>query len=212
MASASQRVPSSISRLTGYIYALYADRVVNVDIPFDPNVGCVERENVPGLVLCVDPTTPPCPGPLKSVKVPLTGTRSDPSRPTTPVPLYEYQTWVKSKAGGPMMGLYDPAGSPYRRNVYPLGDYALVRTELLDSKNGTTEYFPTQWIISGPSGNWGASCNGQKEQLPMDRYDSIRHVIAVHPVEVKIPFALKNIPLPRLPSAAAAEKNIIPGS
>jgi len=31
----------------------------------------------------------------------------------------------------------------------------------------------------------------------MVAYDAIQHIIAVHPVEVKIPFVLKNIPIPK---------------
>jgi hypothetical protein len=94
------------------------------------------------------------------------------------------------------MGLCDPWIFP--RSQYPLGDYAIVRTELFDSKNGRADHFFIQWIWGDPLGDTGANCNGQAEQLPRDTYDSIRHVIAVHPVEVKIPFVLKNIPIPKL--------------
>jgi len=196
-----QSLASSISQLEGYVYAIYADEVIRVDIPFDPNYGWHQTQAVPDLMLRVDPTTAPCPGPLQYTRISALDSQYGLWRPTTPVPLYKYQTRAKSKAGGPMMGLYDP-GLLYPRGLYSLGDYAIVRTELLDSKNGKADHFFTQWILGDPSGGSGASCNGQMEQSSVGTYDSIRHVIAVHPIEVKIPFVLKNIPMPKLLSAA----------
>jgi hypothetical protein len=192
-----QSAPSSLSQVQGYIYAIYADGVVGLDVPFDPNYGWHQAPAVPGLMACVDPATPPCPWPLKEIKVAGPDSTGTFYRPATPVPLYKYQTWVKVKAGGPMMGLNDPGGF-YPRASNPLGDYALVRTELYASKKDFSDYLFTQWVLSDPLGDRGASCNGEKEQVPGDvTYDSIRHIIAVHPVEVKIPFVLKNIPIPK---------------
>jgi hypothetical protein len=199
-----QPLPSSISQLTGYVYAIYADDVIKVDIPFDPDYGWHEAKVVPDLMLCVDLLTPPCPGPLQYVNLlptSMDSRRFNLHRPKTPVPLYKYETWVKSKKGGPMMGLFDPA-TWYPRSLFPLGDYAIVRTELFDSKRNIADQFFTQWIVGNPSGDTGARCSGQKEQASGDTYDSIRHVIAVHPVEVKVPFVLKNIPIPKLRSTA----------
>jgi hypothetical protein len=187
----------SISLLEGYIYAVYADEVIKVDIPFDPDGGWIEPKTAPDLIVRVDPTTPPCPGPLRFVNVPLADPLYGPRRPATPVPLYIYQTRVKSKTGGPMMGLYDP-GVWYARSLFPLGEYVVVRTELCDSRNKTSVHTFTQWIVGDSLGYDGARCNGQMKQGPGDTYDSIRHVIAVRPVEVKIPFVLKNVPVPTL--------------
>jgi hypothetical protein len=186
----------------GYIYAIYADDVIKVDIPFDPNYGWHEAKAVPDLMLCVDLLTPPCPGPLQYVNLSpgADSRRYNLHRPKTPVPLYMYATWIKPKKGGAILGLFDPV-MWYPRSLCPLGDYAIVRTELFDSKKKTADQFFTQGIMGDSSGNMGARCSGQKEQGSADTYDSIRHVIAVHPIEVKIPFVLKNIPIPRLQSA-----------
>jgi hypothetical protein len=194
----NQRVPSAISELKAYIYAVYADEVIAVDIPFDPNYGWHDVKAAPGLMIRVDPTTPPCPGPPQYEKIPLTGTRLDPSRSKTPVPLYKYETRIKATSGAPMMAIRDfwPLCS---RELCPLGDYAIVRTELLNSKSGSPVSFSTQAVQSDLSGSQGARCWGQTEQTLGDAFafDTIRHIIAVHPVEVKIPFVLKNIPIPK---------------
>jgi hypothetical protein len=158
-----------------------------------------EAQAIPDLLLQVDPETPPCPGPLQYVAIYPTGSGRmlGPSRPKTPIPMYKYQTRVKSKTGRPMLGLRDPLGS---RSLHPLGDFAIVRTELFDSKNGRANRFFIQWIMGDPVGGTGAQCFGQMEQGRNDTYDFIRHIIAVRPVEVKIPFVLRNIPIPKLQS------------
>jgi len=196
-------VPPLLTELKGYIYFLYADDVLLVDVPFDPNGGWREFEAAPDLQICVDPATPPCPAPLEYIPVELLpgsskGSWFFPFRPTTPVPLYRYQTWVASKSGAPVMALRD-WGRSYYRDVYPLGDYAILRTELHDSVGGTSAIVPTQDSKSGVSDIRGTGCRGQMEQDTHEAYDTIRHVIAVHPVEVKIPFVLRDIPVPSFP-------------
>lgn len=183
----------SIGHIEGYIYAVYADDIVEIDIPFDPNAGWNEFEPVPDLIFRIDSTTPPCPGPLRSVGIPTSNPRLPRRRPVTPVPLYKYQSWVKSKTREPIMALYD-LGGWYQRDLYPLSKYAVVRTELFDSKNTRSYRLFTQWIESDPSGDVGAACYGQKEQDYSDAYDSVRHIIAINPVEVKIPFVLSTRP------------------
>lgn len=192
-------VPSSLAELEGYVYVLCADDVLFLDTPFDPNSGWHELEAAPDLQLCIDPRTPPCPEQPQYIPVELLpgsskGLGSFPYRPTTPVPLYRYTTWVKSKSGAPVMALRD-RGVYRHRDVYPLGDYAILRTELYDSVGQTSVNVPTQEIQSGVSDIRGTCCWGQMEQGRYDAYDTIRHVIAVHPVEVKIPFVLSNIPV-----------------
>ena len=61
----NEPVPSSLAVLEAYVYVLLADDVVSLDIPFDPNGGWHELKAAPDLQICVDPTTPPCPGPLR---------------------------------------------------------------------------------------------------------------------------------------------------
>jgi hypothetical protein len=197
----NEPVPSSLAALEAYVYVLLADNVISLDIPFDPNGGWHELEAAPDLQICVDPTTPPCPGPLRYVPVaPLPGSskgfESFPYRPTAPVPLYRYTTWVKSKSGAPVMTLRDTTWH-YYRDTYPLGDYAILRTELYDSVRQTSVNVPAQEIGSEVSDVRGTHCWGQMEQGRYDTYDTIRHIIVVHPVEVKIPFVLKNVPIPK---------------
>lgn len=72
----------------------------------------------------------------------------------------------------------------------------VIGTRLYDSQNETLE-FPEQHVWSDPFGRHGAVCFGKTEQDRND-YDTIRHLIAVHPVEVKIPFVLTDIPIPGL--------------
>ena len=192
-------VPSLLADLEGYVHVVLADDVLFLDIPFDSNGGWHELEAAPDLQICIDPPTPPCPGPLEYIPVEvLPGTSKGlgafPYRPTTPVPLYRYATWVKSKSGASVMALRD-RGVYYDRDVYPLGDYAILRTELYDSVGQTSVNVPTQEIVSGVSDIRGTYCRGQMEQGRYDAYDTIRHVIASNPVEVKIPFVLSNIPV-----------------
>lgn len=198
-ASPDEPVPSSLGEIVGYVYVLCADEVLFLDIPFDPNGGWHEPQAAPDLELCIDPRTPPCPGPLQYMSVEVLpgtpkGLLSFPYRPTTPVPLYSYTTWIRSKSGAPVMALRD-RGAHYYRDMYPLADYAILRTELYDSVEQTSVIVPTQEIKSGVSDIRGTWCSGQMEQERGDAYDTIRHVIAVHPVEVKVPFVLSDIPV-----------------
>ena len=57
--------PSSLSLVEGYLYGLYVDSIVKVDIPYDPDGGWIEPEVVPDMMLCVDPLTAQPPGPLE---------------------------------------------------------------------------------------------------------------------------------------------------
>ena len=199
----NQPVPSSLTLLKGYVYVLYADDVISFDVPFDPNSGCHEMETAPDLQVCVDSETPPCPAePLGYIRVAPELGRLSPVRSTTPVPLYKYTTWVKSKSGRPVMALQDPSWWP--RDLYPLGDYVVLGTKLFTYADGKSwiRSFSTQWTRSGAAGSQGACCWGYVEQMINDNmYDTIRHVIAVHPVEIKIPFALKDIPIPSVQQA-----------
>jgi hypothetical protein len=193
-----QPLPGSISLLKGYIYALYAEDAIEVDVPFDPNAGCVEPEAAPDLMVCVDPKMPPCPGPLTYTRVTVPGLQSPVTRLATPVPLYKYTTYVKSKTGSPIVSVHDPL---YRRNLLPVGDYAVVRTELIEPDRRYIHVIRVQSVRSDPHGRQGARCDGQIEASSWETYDTIRHVIAIHPIEVKIPFVLRNIPVPSVQPA-----------
>ena len=196
----NEPVPSSVAVVEAYVYVLLADNIISLDIPFDPNGGWYEPEAARDLQICVDPTTPPCPVPLQYLPVsPLPGSSKGlgafPYRPTTAVPLYRYTTWVRTKTGAPVMALRDTTWHCYR-DLYPLGDYAVLRTELYDSARQISVNVPTQEVGSEVSDVRGTHCWGQMEQGRHDTYDTIRHVVVVHPTEAKIPFTLKDIPLP----------------
>lgn len=183
-------VPASISRLVAFIHVIYGE-VIEVDVPFDTRGGgWLSFNNVPDLLFRVDSSTPPPPGPLDRKQ---------------PLALYRYETWVKSESGQPVMGVRD-LWPWYPRDLYPFGDYAVVRTELFDSQEGVAAVLPTpngQFVQSCPAGvhREGAWCWGRAEQ-DSHAYDMIRHVLIGRPVEVKIPFVLKDIPVPSVQSAS----------
>lgn len=189
-------LPSSISAVGGYIYALFADTILNVDVPFDPNFGCLEVEEAPDLMICVSPSTFPPGEPIRF---------DTPRRPPT---LYSYSTVVKSKAGTQILGVRGSGCTRFTDYV----DYAVIRTSLFDSQRNFEYTFRTQ-SVSAPSvradGGGGsgknatdASCSGTATQGEDDNWDMIRHVVVRHPVEVKIPFVLSNIPIPSCPLAS----------
>ncbi len=186
-------LPSSISSVGGYIYALFADTILNVDVPFDPNFGCLDVEESPDLVICVSPGTfPPDPPEF-----------GDPRRPPT---LYEYHTVVKSKTGTQILGVRGPGCHRSMNYV----DYAVIRTSLFDSQGNFEAIFRTQSVSAGGvrvGGRCGpaqnpkyAYCSGTAGQAYDDHWDMIRHVVVCQPVEVKIPFVLSNIPVPSVPA------------
>jgi hypothetical protein len=182
--------------------------MIHVDIPFDPNANPVQAAADPNISVSVDPTMPPCPGPLLFVVVsskplPGGGGRQDVvMRPVTPVPLYIYRTWVRMKPNTPVLVMCDTwAECP--RELFPLSEYIIVESALFDSKvNSQADLWPMQWARSDPSGDQGALCWAQLPQGERQNFDTIRHVIAVHPVELKIPFVLKDIPIPSIQGGA----------
>jgi len=181
--------PSSLSRVEGYVYALYAQEI-EVDVPFDPN-GWVDCEGDLGLMICVDGMTPPRPEPIQREPVSAPAPSGVMFRSVTAPALYEYATWVKSRAGTPVKALRDFRPSSVGVPV----DYIVMETQLFDSQHARGIGFPTQWVQS--DAGLGASCYGWVRQHG-DDYDTIRHILAIHPVEAKIPFVLTNIPIPTL--------------
>jgi len=199
----TQRTPSSISHLEGYMYAIYAQHIIKVDVPFDPNSGWLDVEAAPNLTVLVDPLTPPPPPPVELVStlpnVPpgfwMGDPRIVPNRPKASLGSYVYGTWVKSKTGQRVLGLRDPR---YPSSSYAYGDYAILRTELYDSRRNTIGMCDDQHIIGTAFfGQYGASCSGRRLQSREDAFDTIRHIIIVRPKEVKIPFVLTDICLPK---------------
>ncbi|MEN6336334.1 MAG: hypothetical protein ABFE01_18930, partial [Phycisphaerales bacterium] len=173
-----QRMPSSISRLEGYIYATYAEDIIEVDVPFDPNSGWLDVEAAPDLTILVDPLTPPPPPPVELVctlpNVPpgFCGPRNIPTRPKTSLGSYVFTTWVKSKTDQRVLGLRDPR---YPSSSFAFGDYAVLRTELYDSKKNTNGMCDSQRVSGAVFfGEYGANCSGRGVQSRDAAFDRIR--------------------------------------
>jgi len=187
----SQAIPASVAELTGYFHALYAEKVIEVDIPFEPNHPWIDA--APNLRIAVAENTPPRPGPLELRTFIPSGSSHRFTVPTAPVALYEYYTLVQSTTGQAVLGLEDRW---IMAVSWSLGDYVVIGTRLYDSQTNELA-FPEEHVWSDPFGKGGAVCFGKLEQRE-NGYDTIRHLIAVHPVEVKIPFVLTDIPIPGL--------------
>ncbi|MHC4511213.1 MAG: hypothetical protein ACYTAO_20075, partial [Planctomycetota bacterium] len=192
-------VPSVLSEVKGYVYALYAEDVIEIDIPFEPVGQWIDV--APDLEIQVEATTPPPPGPIE-----YEGTRPGPPRPTAPLALYDYTTLVRSKTGEFVRGLADQLepDEAFEKCV-------VMETRLYDSGRGRTLIFPTQQVrgceefIPGIGAFRGANCDGWTRQNN-NSYDMIRHVIAVRPREVKIPFTLASVPVPSLEPTGQADR------
>lgn len=191
-ADANQSMPTTISVLKGYLWAIYADAVICVAVPFDPNCGSIETEAAPDFTFTVDPTMPPVPEPIEYVRV-LLPTGDTVCRPKRATGLYKYQTWVKSKTGQPVLTLRERIQSPGK--AYAFGDYAMVRTELFDSQKRVSQIPVNEDVLSVLWNARGVLCSGETAQLQNISFDTIWHIVAVHPVEVKIPFVLRDIPV-----------------
>jgi hypothetical protein len=196
----NQPLPSSISLLQAYIYAIYADDVVNVDVPYDPNASWVEFASVPDLMFYLDTRTAPRPAPVEYINLSPTGADTGPFRPKA-LGLYRYKTWVKTKTETPVFG---PCDGRYPSDVFGLQQYVVIRTRLYDSVRKRNIGFSSQSVLGDLTGSRGACCLGEFGQSGDEGcdYNMIRHIVAVHPVEVKIPFVLTNIPVPTLQSVA----------
>ncbi len=185
----SQAIPASVAELTGCFHALYAEKVIEVDVPFDPNHPWIDA--APDLRIAVTVDTHPRPGPIEYRTFIPAGSSHRLAVPTAPVGLYQYYTLVQSTTGQAVLGLEDRW---IMAVSWSLGDYVVIGTNLYDSQSDRLA-IPDEHVMSDPFGKRGAVCWGREEQDRND-YDTIRHFIAVHPVEVKIPFVLTDIPIP----------------
>ena len=86
----------------------------------------------------------------------------------------------------------------YPPDVRASVEHVVIETRLFDSNRDFGMRFPTQQYAVSDGGR-GAFCHGWPGQ-DLGPFDTIRHVIGVHPVEVKIPFVLTGIPVPNLES------------
>ena len=184
----NQPVPSALSRLEGTICVLYAEDVIMGDVPFEVTGEWIEVNE--DLQIAVSPKTPPAPGPITWEVIP--GMEDDPYRQgyrsAEPIALWTYETYARSTTGGRVLTLDVTWGE--RTTVT---DYVLIETGLVEAK--MVFAIPSSQY-AGPVSD-GCICSGRWEQ-DSNNYDAIRHVFAVHPVEVRVPFALTDVPIPAL--------------
>jgi len=184
----NQPVPSALSRLEGTICVLYAEDVIMGDVPFEVTGEWIEVNE--DLQIAVSPKTPPAPGPITWEVIP--GMEDDPYRQgyrsAEPIALWTYETYARSTMGGHVLTL-DMAWNPGRT----ASNYVLIETGLTEADGVFA--IPFQQFAAPVSD--GCGCSGRLEQ-DNNNYDAIRHVFAVHPVEVRVPFALTDVPIPAL--------------
>jgi hypothetical protein len=163
--SPCQAVPGSLSSLEWYNYALYADKVIEVKVPFHASDEWIQTET--GLQFQV------CQAELDCGNV------------------WRYRTTVKSTTVS-VRGLTDRLSADER-----IADYVILRTEIL----GASDYPLTasSHMAGAPTpstATFYVMCEGESTRGGYPQ--TIRHVIAVHPTEVKIPFVLRDIPVPSI--------------
>lgn len=166
-----QRPISALSLFHWCAYAVYAEDVIEVDVPFEASDDWLEV--APGIQITVTKATVEC---------------------------CDYAYWTEVRhTGGIVRAFDDPVSS-----TEPMADYLVVRTLLLDSE-GTpvraTEddrVSPAVWSerVESTSLNT-AKCGGWLLTFATEaEIASVRHVIVVHPYEVRVPFVVRDLPLP----------------
>ncbi len=168
----SQELPSSLSLFQWRAYAMYAEDVVEIDVPFEASDDWLEV--APGVQIRVTKATVECCG---------------------------YTYWTEVRHAGGTVQAFDARLSPAEQ----IADYLVMRTLLLDAEGNpirATEddrVSPAIWSERVESTLLGtARCGGWLNTFFVTQTEvaSIRHVIVVHPYEVKVPFGLTDIPLP----------------
>ena len=159
-----QSVPSTLSKLKWYVYALHAEDVIVADVPSRVSSEWTPVEAAPDLQIRV-----------------------------AEVGLHRYRTAVRSLSGSVVRGLNEEL-----RCGDAVPDYVVLETRFIDSEN-VFLLQPVQFVHGSPIG--GETYCYAEAALPSGSEHRIRHIIAVHPVEVKLPFELTDIPVPSLQAA-----------
>ncbi|MHC4518575.1 MAG: hypothetical protein ACYTAS_08310 [Planctomycetota bacterium] len=167
----SQELGPSLSLFQWCAYAVYAEDVIEVDVPFEASDDWIEA--APGLQIRVTKATVEC---------------------------CDYTYWTEVRHGGGTVQAFDARLSP----AEPIADYLVMRTLPLDAQGQPVSaaeddrVSPAIWSERVDSTSWGtAKCGGWLLVLiTQAEIKSIRHVIVVHPAEVKVPFTLTDLPLP----------------
>jgi hypothetical protein len=169
----NQPVPSSLSALQGYIYVLYTPNVIEIDVPFQASEEWFEFGNAPDLRVCV--------------------VRAEPQCCTS-----QYHTGLTTTAVS-LRGVGDCLMADDR-----IAHYIVLDVQLFTLFQGVSSIsIPMSSLIRGQFvqtntlSYYAVDCLGEGRL----GYTTIRHIIAVDPVEVKIPFVLKDIPVPSMGTA-----------
>jgi len=166
-----QRPISALSLFQWCAYALYAEDVIEVDVPFEASEDWLKA--APGIQIRVTKATVEC---------------------------CDYTYWTEVKPAVGIVRAFDDPVSP----TEPMADYLVVRTLLLDSEGnpvGATEddrVSAAVWSerVESTSLNT-AKCSGWLLTFVTEaEIASVRHVIVVHPYEVRVPFVVRDLPLP----------------
>jgi hypothetical protein len=111
-----------------------------------------------------------------------------------------YTFWTEVRHAGGTVQAFDALLSP----TEPIADYLVMETSLLDAEGqpiSATEddrVSPAIWSEHVDSTLWNtAKCGGRLNVFfSQAEITAIRHVIVVHPRELKVPFALTDLLLP----------------
>lgn len=173
LSSVSLFQSSSLSLFQWCASALYAEDVIEVDVPFAASDDWLEV--APGVQIRVTKATVEC---------------------------CDYAYWTTVKHPGGSVQALDARLSPGK----PVADYLVIGTLLLDAEGNPIQerddrISPAIWFERVESTSLGtAACGGWLNTFFVTQTEvtSIRHIIVVHPHEVKVPFALTDLPLPSL--------------
>jgi hypothetical protein len=164
---------SSLAVIEGYIYALYAENTIEIDVPFRASEDWVQ--SAPDLQTCVISAGLDCCN-------------------------WMYHTALKSTTAslgalGDRLDLEDH-----------VADYIVLEVQVFALPDPGIRMFAASKIVgsssqAGAGGFYGVDCLGEVADRGYPGVKTVRHIIAAHPIEVKIPFALRDIPMPSLPLA-----------
>jgi len=167
----SQDLPASLSLFQWCAHAVYAEDVIEVDVPFEASDDWLEA--APSLQIRVTKATVEC---------------------------CDYTYWTEVRHAGGTVQAFDARLSPAEPIAdYLVMRTLLLDAE--GQPISTTEddrVSPAVWSERVDSTSWGtAKCGGSLLAfITQAEIESIRHVIVAHPAEVKVPFTLTDLPLP----------------
>ena len=177
-----QNVPSSLSSVKWYVQALYTENVIRVDVPFEASEEWIEAETMPDLEVRID----------RAESFSLVDSRGVQSY------LHRYTTMVRSRSRSVLRGQNEEL---HVGDALP--EYLVLGTCFLTDL-GTLTPTSLNHSVAGDPGGQGAYCSGRSHYSK--GVNGIRHTIAVHPLEVKLPFEFTDIPVPSFQSTSGTDR------